>query len=183
IFVNYIETFLSSLRRGPGANVQDSCGYSSLHHAALNGHKEIVKLLLDHDASTNIVDSKGSTALHLAAWSGNVDIVRLLLCGPSICNVNLTELFLDVFNIFTFKGTNEKIDFCNKVRDNGTHINYTIIEANPVSNQSDWHREYHLRRLITIGINSCPFHIGHLNRPFDRTAHDVSAIHKTRRLY
>ncbi|KAK4886784.1 hypothetical protein RN001_003055 [Aquatica leii] len=81
---------LASLRRGPGANVQDSSGYTSLHHAALNGHKEIVRLLLDHDASPNIIDSKGSTPLHLAAWSGNVDIVRLLLCGPSICNVNLT---------------------------------------------------------------------------------------------
>ncbi|CAG9819940.1 unnamed protein product [Phaedon cochleariae] len=81
---------LASLRRGPGANVQDSSGYSCLHHAALNGHKEIVKLLLDHDASTNIVDSKGSSPLHLAAWSGNVEIVRLLLSGPAICNVNLT---------------------------------------------------------------------------------------------
>nr|XP_015834887.1 PREDICTED: ankyrin repeat and sterile alpha motif domain-containing protein 1B isoform X1 [Tribolium castaneum] len=81
---------LASLRRGPGANVQDSSGYSALHHAALNGHREIVKLLLDHDASTNIVDVKGSSPLHLAAWSGNVDIVKLLLSGPSICNVNLT---------------------------------------------------------------------------------------------
>ncbi|XP_074026145.1 ankyrin repeat and sterile alpha motif domain-containing protein 1B isoform X5 [Leptinotarsa decemlineata] len=81
---------LASLRRGPGANVQDSSGYSVLHHAALNGHREIVKLLLEHDASTNIVDSKGSSPLHLAAWSGNVEIVRLLLSGPSICNVNLT---------------------------------------------------------------------------------------------
>ncbi|KAJ3630726.1 hypothetical protein MTP99_011904 [Tenebrio molitor] len=81
---------LASLRRGPGANVQDSSGYSALHHAALNGHREIVKLLLEHDASANIVDVKGSSPLHLAAWSGNVDIVRLLLSGPSICNVNLT---------------------------------------------------------------------------------------------
>ncbi|CAH1958287.1 unnamed protein product [Acanthoscelides obtectus] len=81
---------LASLRRGPGANVQDSSGYSALHHAALNGHTEIVKLLLEHDASPNIVDSKGSSPLHLAAWSGNPDIVRLLLSGPAICNVNLT---------------------------------------------------------------------------------------------
>ncbi|XP_045480701.1 ankyrin repeat and SAM domain-containing protein 1A-like isoform X2 [Harmonia axyridis] len=82
---------LASLRRGPGANVQDSSGYSALHHASLNGHKEIVRLLLDHDASTNIIDVKGSSPLHLAAWSGNVEIVRMLLSGPSICNVNLTN--------------------------------------------------------------------------------------------
>ncbi|XP_054263617.1 ankyrin repeat and SAM domain-containing protein 1A-like [Macrosteles quadrilineatus] len=82
---------LASLRRGPGANVQDSSGYSALHHAALNGHKNIVQLLLTHEASTNIVDVKGSSPLHLAAWTGNVDIVRLLLThGPSVPNVNLT---------------------------------------------------------------------------------------------
>ncbi|XP_058789490.1 ankyrin repeat and SAM domain-containing protein 1A-like [Phymastichus coffea] len=82
---------LASLRRGPGANVQDSSGYSALHHAALNGHKEVVKLLLQHEASTNIVDAKGSSPLHLAAWSGNSEIVRLILSqGPSVPNVNLT---------------------------------------------------------------------------------------------
>lgn len=30
-----------SLRRGPGANVQDASGYSALHHAALNGHRYV----------------------------------------------------------------------------------------------------------------------------------------------
>ncbi|XP_008546697.1 ankyrin repeat and sterile alpha motif domain-containing protein 1B isoform X1 [Microplitis demolitor] len=82
---------LASLRRGPGANVQDASGYSALHHAALNGHKEIVKLLLQYEASTNVVDAKGSSPLHLAAWAGDADIVRLLLSqGPSVPNVNLT---------------------------------------------------------------------------------------------
>lgn len=52
--------------------------------------RNIVQLLLTHEASTNIVDGKGSSPLHLAAWTGNVDIVRLLLChGPSVPNVNL----------------------------------------------------------------------------------------------
>ncbi|KAH0999090.1 hypothetical protein HUJ04_003315, partial [Dendroctonus ponderosae] len=82
---------LASFRRGPGANVQDSRGYSPLHHASLNGHPDIVRLLLEHDASPNIVDSKGSSPLHLAAWSGNLEIVKLLLSGPAICNVNLTS--------------------------------------------------------------------------------------------
>lgn len=89
IFSYYFASF--SLRRGPGANVQDASGYSALHHAALNGHQDIVELLLTHEASTNILDVKGSSPLHLAAWAGNIDIVRLLLChGPSVPNVNLT---------------------------------------------------------------------------------------------
>ncbi|XP_076249080.1 ankyrin repeat and SAM domain-containing protein 1A isoform X2 [Calliopsis andreniformis] len=82
---------LASLRRGPGANVQDASGYSALHHAALNGHKEVVKLLLQYEASTNVVDAKGSSPLHLAAWAGNAEIVRLILTqGPSVPKVNLT---------------------------------------------------------------------------------------------
>ncbi|XP_067125095.1 ankyrin repeat and SAM domain-containing protein 1A isoform X2 [Centruroides vittatus] len=83
---------LASLRRGPGANAQDQSGYTSLHHAALNGHKEIVSLLLQYEASTNVVDHKGSTPLHLAAWTGNTEIVKVLLeQGPSVPNVNLAN--------------------------------------------------------------------------------------------
>jgi len=81
---------LASLRRGPGSNVQDSSGYSALHHAALNGHREIVVLLLEHEASPNIVDSKGSTPLHLASWAGHADIVRLILThGVRVTQINL----------------------------------------------------------------------------------------------
>ncbi|XP_012218625.1 ankyrin repeat and SAM domain-containing protein 1A-like isoform X2 [Linepithema humile] len=81
---------LASLRRGPGANVQDASGYSALHHAALNGHRDVVKLLLQYEASTNVVDAKGSSPLHLAAWAGDAEIVRLILSqGPSVPNVNL----------------------------------------------------------------------------------------------
>ncbi|XP_012523752.2 ankyrin repeat and SAM domain-containing protein 1A isoform X2 [Monomorium pharaonis] len=81
---------LASLRRGPGANVQDASGYSALHHAALNGHRDVVRLLLQYEASTNVVDAKGSSPLHLAAWAGDAEIVRLILNqGPSVPNVNL----------------------------------------------------------------------------------------------
>ncbi|KAH8417573.1 hypothetical protein KR222_001960 [Zaprionus bogoriensis] len=72
---------LASLRR-TGVNVQDSGGYSALHHACLNGHEDIVRLLLAHEASTNLPDSRGSSPLHLAAWAGETDIVRLLLTQP-----------------------------------------------------------------------------------------------------
>lgn len=73
---------LASLRRGTGVNVQDSGGYSALHHACINGHTDIVKLLLSHEASPNLPDMRGSSALHLAAWAGEEEIVKMLLTHP-----------------------------------------------------------------------------------------------------
>lgn len=52
--------------------------------------REVVALLLEHEASPNIVDNKGSTPLHLAAWAGHADIVRLILTqGVRITQINL----------------------------------------------------------------------------------------------
>ncbi|XP_067614846.1 ankyrin repeat and sterile alpha motif domain-containing protein 1B isoform X2 [Eurosta solidaginis] len=73
---------LASLRRGPGVNIQDSGGYSALHHACINGHSDIVKLLLNNEASPNLPDSRGSSPLHLAAWAGHQEIVKMLLTHP-----------------------------------------------------------------------------------------------------
>ncbi|XP_014668515.1 PREDICTED: ankyrin repeat and sterile alpha motif domain-containing protein 1B-like [Priapulus caudatus] len=94
-----VEKILSSRRKsGPlaigsllrkGANCQDNSGYTPLHHAALNGHKNVVAVLLQHEASVNTSDHKGSAPLHLAAWSGNLDIVKLLLMhGPIFAQVS-----------------------------------------------------------------------------------------------
>ncbi|KAF2362920.1 Ankyrin repeat-containing domain [Trinorchestia longiramus] len=70
---------LASLRRGAGVNCSDANGYTSLHHAALNGHYGIVRSLLRHEASPNVQDQKGSTPLHLAAWAGHAGVVKALL--------------------------------------------------------------------------------------------------------
>jgi ankyrin repeat protein len=45
----------ASLRRGGqgGVGARDVNGYTALHYAALNGHKEVVRLLLSYEASTN----------------------------------------------------------------------------------------------------------------------------------
>uniref|UniRef100_A0A8C4PU44 Ankyrin repeat and sterile alpha motif domain containing 1A n=1 Tax=Equus asinus asinus TaxID=83772 RepID=A0A8C4PU44_EQUAS len=80
---------LLSIWRGPNVNCVDSTGYTPLHHAALNGHKDVVEVLLRNDALTNVADSKGCYPLHLAAWKGDAQIVRLLIHqGPSHTKVN-----------------------------------------------------------------------------------------------
>ncbi|KAK6314643.1 hypothetical protein J4Q44_G00141720 [Coregonus suidteri] len=80
---------LLSMWRGLNVNCTDSSGYTPLHHASLNGHRDVVLKLLQFEASTNVADSKGCFPLHLAAWRGDVDIVRILIHhGPSHCRVN-----------------------------------------------------------------------------------------------
>ncbi|XP_031204170.1 ankyrin repeat and SAM domain-containing protein 1A isoform X2 [Mastomys coucha] len=75
--------------RGPNVNCVDSTGYTPLHHAALNGHRDVVEVLLRNDALTNVADSKGCYPLHLAAWKGDAQIVRMLIHqGPSHTRVN-----------------------------------------------------------------------------------------------
>lgn len=43
------------------------------------GHKELVKLLLDHKANPNSTTTAGHTPLHIAAREGHVQTVRILL--------------------------------------------------------------------------------------------------------
>ncbi|CAG02445.1 unnamed protein product, partial [Tetraodon nigroviridis] len=78
-----------SMWKGLNVNCTDSSGYTPLHHASLNGHRDVVLKLLQYEASTNVEDNKGCFPLHLAAWRGDVDIVRILIHhGPSHCRVN-----------------------------------------------------------------------------------------------
>ncbi|XP_041113226.1 ankyrin repeat and sterile alpha motif domain-containing protein 1B-like isoform X1 [Polyodon spathula] len=80
---------LLSIWRGLNVNCTDSSGYTPLHQASLNGHKDVVLKLLQYEASTNVADNKGCFPLHLAAWKGDVDIVKILIHhGPSYCRVN-----------------------------------------------------------------------------------------------
>ncbi|KAL3974723.1 G2/M phase-specific E3 ubiquitin-protein ligase [Sarotherodon galilaeus] len=80
---------LLSIWRGPNVNCVDSTGYTPLHHAALNGHSEVVEVLLRNEALTNIADNKGCYPLHLAAWKGDEHIVKLLIHqGPSNPKLN-----------------------------------------------------------------------------------------------
>ncbi|XP_069362250.1 ankyrin repeat and SAM domain-containing protein 1A-like isoform X6 [Maniola hyperantus] len=72
-----------------GLNVQDDTGYTPLHHACLNGHTEVVRLLLSAGASPSVVDKTGASPLHLAAWKGDSAIVTMLLAHNPPVNIDL----------------------------------------------------------------------------------------------
>lgn len=50
-----------------------------LHCAARMGHKDLVKLLLEHKANPNSTTTAGHTPLHIAAREGHAQTVRILL--------------------------------------------------------------------------------------------------------
>jgi len=56
------------LEAGCDVNTRDRDKMAPLHHAAFNGHKEVVKLLLANGADVNVRGQEGDiTPLHLAA--------------------------------------------------------------------------------------------------------------------
>ncbi|CCD23404.1 Hos4p NDAI_0B03700 [Naumovozyma dairenensis CBS 421] len=76
---------------GYDVNDQDNAGNSALHEAALNGHLDIVKLLVEHDANVNIQSYEmfQDTPLFDASANGYLDVVEYLLehgANPTLTN-------------------------------------------------------------------------------------------------
>ena len=59
----------------------DPSTIGAIHQASANGHKDIVKALLDHQAVIDIQDAGGQTALHYAAGHRHLDVLQVLLEG------------------------------------------------------------------------------------------------------
>ncbi len=60
-------------------NATDEDTATALHCAASNGHKEVVKLLLEKGADIDTEDESNYTPLHSAAHNGYPEVVKLLL--------------------------------------------------------------------------------------------------------
>ena len=59
----------------------DQCndtGWSSLHHAAYNGHYQTSKILIENGAKIDVYNHLGATALHIAVARGHLSIIRYL---------------------------------------------------------------------------------------------------------
>jgi ankyrin repeat protein len=60
-------------------NSKDDIGISGIHIASMNGNMEVLKWLVDHDASCSIRDIDGMTPLHYACENNHVDIALFLV--------------------------------------------------------------------------------------------------------
>lgn len=57
-------------------NQSNGCGWTSLHHACLYGHNEIIKELLKNGASFTMRNELGATPLHTAVASGHISTLK-----------------------------------------------------------------------------------------------------------
>jgi ankyrin repeat protein len=67
------------LGRNPDTDVRDSCDWTPLMKAALNGHRDAAKRLLSAGAAVDAMDKGGYTALMLAASNNHADVIDLLV--------------------------------------------------------------------------------------------------------
>jgi hypothetical protein len=62
-----------------GAPIDREEGWQPLAYAAFNGHLEVAKFLLEHEADVDALSDNGTSALMVAARNGHLEVVKLLL--------------------------------------------------------------------------------------------------------
>lgn len=86
----FIEELLHVIEKNPKAvNKLNEDGWTPLFTAALNGHRDVVELLLNKNADVNATDSDLRTPLHIACFKGHKKICRLLVAhGGNLCTAD-----------------------------------------------------------------------------------------------
>jgi ankyrin repeat protein len=74
-----IAKVLFKCSRNDTCNDNDQYGSTPLTYAAIYGHVEVVRMLLEEGANIARTDASTYTALHQAVWNGHLDVCRLLL--------------------------------------------------------------------------------------------------------
>jgi ankyrin repeat protein len=60
-------------------NMQDTEGRTALHHGAINGHMDIVALLMENGADARITDKFGESAADVARNNGHDDVYEFII--------------------------------------------------------------------------------------------------------
>ena len=72
-------------------NQKNHYGLTPMHFAAIGGHTNILKLLIENGACCDIRSVTGSTPLHAAAANGRHDICELLYRDVPDCSVDVED--------------------------------------------------------------------------------------------
>lgn len=127
------------LDRGDDIEEEDAAGNTALHHAAWEGHDDVIAVLLERGAKTGSKDKSGRSILHLVALQGHKSTAELLLnkgadellCSveekngmtPLHCAVN--ALHEDVMRILVERATSASLPIDARDKRGHTPLHYT----------------------------------------------------------
>ncbi|MGD0276807.1 MAG: ankyrin repeat domain-containing protein, partial [Syntrophales bacterium] len=82
---------LQLLAQGVKVDARRSDGQTALIIASLNGHKDVLKILVDKGADINAKDNMGQTVLMVATQRGQNDVVKLLIAQGADVNAKKSD--------------------------------------------------------------------------------------------
>lgn len=119
-----VSDVLQLLQRGADANEADFCGFTCLHEAALAGHTEVAKILIEHGADVNkqaLEAGDLETPLIDASENQHTDTVKLLLKHGADTRVYNIDGFTALTKIYNDHADEEGYEEIIKLLEDASH--------------------------------------------------------------
>ena len=134
--------------RRPDVEAKDSNGMTALHHAARNGHIEVVRLLLDSGATVDAREQVGITPLSLAASRGHAVVIQLLSERGGDVNARSSTSWTPLHTVFDEKAAKALIE-------RGADVNASGNDGRtPLHTAAIWSRVEVMRVLLDSGADT-----------------------------
>lgn len=115
--------------------IRNSNGYTCLHEAALNGHLNIVKILISNGARINTRECKcGATVLHMAIDNGNSEMVSYFL---SRRDTNIDNKLYNGTTPMLLAHYRKNSEILEKLKRAGASFGCLILTGSPNSSEDD----------------------------------------------
>lgn len=123
-----------------------------LHHAAQNGHPDLIELLIEKGIDVNSLDKRGRTALYLACYDYKVDSAKTLVANGAEINISGEYNPLDMASSNSYYGT----EIVELLLENNADVNLICrgTQVTPLMGALHQKKTAALKLLLNAGANT-----------------------------